>query len=391
MKPNPTVVIEPEPRSEALPTGTVLRRLSLMLLASGPLSGLFAAVLVLALMGLARDMLVPVFVGLLLALLLDPVVVLCMRVVPSRALATVLVVLAVSGVIGGGVMFFGQQVALAAERVPELAQKLAGKIGQLQHDPDNLLTRVGGSLNRLEQSLNATASAPMAAPVPAATSTGPVAQASLLKDTAILATSSVLVMVSKLTVILLMTFLSLLEMPRLTRGLLRVLRLAQCTRPCARNLLREPLHQLRLYVGVLLISNVVIGLFTCATFAVFGLENPVGWGVTAALLHFVPYIGMALFGALAFGVSYLQLGSLLLALMLASGLVLGASLVGTLLVSWMQSRLSRVNQTSIFVSMMLWGWLWGVWGLILGPALAVMMRAVLDRMHRGRALLWLMN
>ncbi|TJZ72956.1 AI-2E family transporter [Chitiniphilus eburneus] len=375
--------------------GATLRRLTLMLLSAGPLSGLFTAVLLLALMGLARDMLVPVVVGLLLALLLDPVVVAVMRLVPSRAVATVAVVILVGAMFGCGVVFFGHQLVSAAERVPELAQKVAGEIGRLQHDPDNLITKVGGSLTRLERSLapgETVQLLPPTAPVePAVRVPPPSTSGSLLKDTAILATSSMLVVVSKLTIILLMTFLSLLEMPRLTRGFLRVLRLAQCTRPCARHLLREPLHQLRLYVSVLLVSNLIIGVLAGIGFALAGLENPVGWGVAAGLLHFVPYIGLALFGLLTFGIAYLHDGNLWLALLLSVGMLLVASLVGTLLVSWMQSRLSRVNQTSIFVSMVFWGWLWGLWGLILGPALAVMMKAVLDRMRRGKAILWMME
>ncbi|GAA5786611.1 hypothetical protein GCM10007860_31190 [Chitiniphilus shinanonensis] len=376
-----------------LQPAATLRRLTLMLLSAGPLSGLFTVVLLLALMGLAREMLVPIVVGLLLALLLDPIVVLAMRGVPSRGIATVLVMALVSAVFACGVAFFGHQLVSAAERVPELTQKVAAEIGRLQHDPDNLLTRVGGSLTRLERSLapGETPLPPTAPVEPAVRVPPPSGPGSLLKDTAILATSSMLVVLSKFTVILLMTFLSLLEMPRLTRGFLRVLRLAQCARPCARDLLREPLRQLRLYVGVLLVSNVAIGVLAGIGFALAGLENPVGWGVAAGLLHFVPYIGLALFGVLTFGIAYLHDGNLWLALLTACAMLLTASLAGTLLVSWMQSRLSRVNQTSIFVSMIFWGWLWGLWGLILGPALAVMMKAVLDRMRRGRAISWMME
>jgi len=72
-----------------------------------------------------------------------------------------------------------------------------------------------------------------------------------------------------------------------------------------------------------------------------------------------------------------------------SGLIVLAvvSLVATLLSTWLQSRTSRMNQVAIFVGIMFWGWLWGLWGLFLGAPIVVIVKVICDNVStlRGTA------
>jgi predicted PurR-regulated permease PerM len=65
-------------------------------------------------------------------------------------------------------------------------------------------------------------------------------------------------------------------------------------------------------------------------------------------------------------------------------LVVGVSLVinvseGYLLVPWATSKASRMNAVSVFIGVLFWGWLWGVWGLLLGIPIMMVIKAVCDR------------
>ena len=66
--------------------------------------------------------------------------------------------------------------------------------------------------------------------------------------------------------------------------------------------------------------------------------------------------------------------------------MVGASLlihtvVGNLLTPWLTSRASRMNPVVVFIGVLGWGWLWGVWGLLLGIPILMIVKAVCDRVE----------
>lgn len=50
-----------------------------------------------------------------------------------------------------------------------------------------------------------------------------------------------------------------------------------------------------------------------------------------------------------------------------------------LLTPWLTSRTNKMNPFAIFVGVLAWGWLWGVWGLLLGVPILVVIKAICDR------------
>jgi predicted PurR-regulated permease PerM len=82
--------------------------------------------------------------------------------------------------------------------------------------------------------------------------------------------------------------------------------------------------------------------------------------------------GLALLGFLQFG----TLGMTLL----IGGVSLTIHTISSYLVTpWLTSRASRMNPVAIFVGVLAWGWLWGIWGLLLGVPLLMAVKAVCDR------------
>ena len=52
---------------------------------------------------------------------------------------------------------------------------------------------------------------------------------------------------------------------------------------------------------------------------------------------------------------------------------------GNLLAPWLTSRANRMNAVTVFVGVLAFGWLWGVWGLLLGVPILTTVKAVCDR------------
>jgi predicted PurR-regulated permease PerM len=53
-----------------------------------------------------------------------------------------------------------------------------------------------------------------------------------------------------------------------------------------------------------------------------------------------------------------------------------ATLVGILVTTWMTGRFAHMNSAAVFISLLFWGRLWGVWGLLLSVPIIVMSKVV---------------
>jgi predicted PurR-regulated permease PerM len=135
------------------------------------------------------------------------------------------------------------------------------------------------------------------------------------------------------------------------------------------------------YLLAMLAANALLGVGTWLAFLALGLDQAGVWGVAAGVLHFVPYLGSALL-ALGSGVAaFLQTGSVLYALGVAGASLLLAGLIGFAFMTWLQSRFARVNAAVLFIALLFFGWLWGVWGLLLGAPLVAIAKVVFDRVE----------
>jgi hypothetical protein len=137
--------------------------------------------------------------------------------------------------------------------------------------------------------------------------------------------------------------------------------------------------QIQRYLLVTLGTNVLVGVGTWLAFLALGMEHPGVWGVTAGVLHFIPYLGPMLF-AMASGVAgFMQFATGVKALTVAGVSLVVAAGIGSLLLTWLQSRSSRVNAAVLFIALLFFGWLWGIWGLLLGAPLVAITKVICDR------------
>lgn len=143
--------------------------------------------------------------------------------------------------------------------------------------------------------------------------------------------------------------------------------------------LDEITEQIQRYLLVQVGVSVVVGVFTWLAFLALGLNNAGVWGVIASVTNLVPYAGALIVGGGAAVVSLVQFGTL------EMGLVIGATsfaihtLVGNVLTPWWMGRASKMSPVAVFIAVLLFGWLWGVWGLLLGVPILLVVKSVCDR------------
>jgi predicted PurR-regulated permease PerM len=98
-------------------------------------------------------------------------------------------------------------------------------------------------------------------------------------------------------------------------------------------------------------------------------------------LHLIPYAGPAAFVALIALVAYVQFDALQPVVMIVGSIVVTLGVIGLLLVPWLTQKVGSLNAVTVFVALLVWGWLWGIWGLLLGIPIMMAVKAVCDRVE----------
>ena len=112
----------------------------------------------------------------------------------------------------------------------------------------------------------------------------------------------------------------------------------------------------------------------------FGLPMPWFWGALVALLNFVPYIGAAASALLLLLAGMAFTDSTGQALLLMSCLVGITFIEGQLINPLLVGKRLALNPTIVFVALLVWGWLWGVGGLLLAVPMLIIIKKFADQM-----------
>ena len=145
------------------------------------------------------------------------------------------------------------------------------------------------------------------------------------------------------------------------------------------SVIREIQSDVSRYVGTVTLINLVLGLSVALAMHAAGLEHPLFWGVLAALLNYIPYLGPMLGAILLLAVGVLQFDAALDALLPAGLYLLLNLLESQLLTPLVLGRSFSLNPVVILAWLLFWGWLWGVPGLLLAMPLLVCVKIVAAR------------
>ena len=353
----------------------------------------------------ARSFMVPLTAGLMLALLVGPVTAALTRWLRLRVLATTLTLALVMTALGLAGTAFGDQLGRVAGRAPDMISLVAQQVADTDPGADSVLRRARDAFRELDraaerfagvnkpiiqtarakaaaaiQAAAAASAADAAAPPVSLSQTAGVA----LREGAFSGSGALLKFASDLTIIFFIAFFVLVGGNPLAVQFLDLWGARPELRERAQHAANECVRQIRIYGGVLLVTNSIVGLVVWAAFSMAGLPDAGGWGITAAVLHVVPYLGMALLTGLGAAEAFLVHGTVGAAMGMAAFIVLMSTLIGTVVTAWLQGRAAKMNAAAVFIGVVFWGALWGVWGLLLGPALVVLIKVVAEHTKPGQ-------
>lgn len=120
----------------------------------------------------------------------------------------------------------------------------------------------------------------------------------------------------------------------------------------------------------------VVGIVTYIGFAILGIKYAILLSVLVGLSVLVPYIGAAVVTVPVVLIAFFQWGWGNEFLWLVGFFGISQALDGTILVPWLFSGLVNLHPIAIIVSVLVFGGLWGFWGVFFAIPLATLVSAV---------------
>ena len=144
---------------------------------------------------------------------------------------------------------------------------------------------------------------------------------------------------------------------------------------------RETEAQISLYLFTTTLINIGVGVVTGIAMYLLGLPNAALWGVVAAVLNFVPYVGAVantVLLALAAFIAFEDTGRALL----VPGTFLALNLIEANLVTPMiYGNRMKLNTVALFIGLVFWWYLWGIPGAILAVPMMATLKIACDHIE----------
>ena len=328
----------------------------------------------------ASAVFIPLLLGVMSSYALSPAVDRLQRWHIPRALGAGVLLVAVVCGLGSMAYSLSDDAAALVESLPDAAQKVRESLRVTGGTSEGPIQKVQRAAAKLEEAADESGS--VAPPVSKGVTRVQIERPHFnIKDYLWGSTLGLVGLVGQAMVVLFITFFLLASGNSFRRKMVKIAGPTFSKKKITIQVLDDITEQIQRYLTVQLFTSVLVGVATWLGLSWIGLDHAAVWGVAAALLNLIPYLGSVVTaGGLALA-GFLQFGTLGTAALIGGGSLLINTLEGNLLTPWLTGRTSGMNPVVIFVGVLAWGWLWGIWGLFMGPPLLMMVKAVCDRIE----------
>lgn len=138
------------------------------------------------------------------------------------------------------------------------------------------------------------------------------------------------------------------------------------------------------YLLMVTCINAGVGLATTLLFWLLGVPHPGLWGLVAFTFNYVPVFGPIATFLLFVIVSIVTFDSLAYAMIAPLGFAALASVEGNVITPYVMGRRMSINPIVVFLSLIFWGWMWGLGGAVLAVPLVAIFKIACEKFERTR-------
>ena len=289
---------------------------------------------------------------------------------PVGAALVLILILGVTGWIGWALQ----------DEATQMARDLPRQIRQIRLQMER--TTSNGTFDRLREALDEvrktaeTASEPASAPDTVA---APVSSASdTVQRYVWLGSTGAANLAGSLVVITFLTYFLLIGAHSMRLRLIALLERSE--RRIGNEAIDEIIDQVQRFLAVRVITAIIVGVATWLALRWLGAPAAGVWSVAAGVLNSVPFFGPLIVSVGLAAVGLIS-GGFYDALQYGGVALLITSLEGWLITPPLLGQATRMNTISVFVGLLIWSWLWGIWGTLLAVPLMSVLKAIADRVE----------
>lgn len=365
-----SAMVQEKSSAPGIPTTTAIRQ---HVDARGVSLGILSTVAVVFALNWAQSFVISLLLGILFAYTLNPLVVWLERFRIPRVISASIVMIGVVGTLLLGSYALQGQVQKILAQLPETTSRLSAGLASMGKGQQENMQNVQAAATEMEK---ATSQVTGSAPKARATHVVIDPPAFKLNDYLWAGSKGVLGFAGQAIMVMFLVYFLLLSADTFKRKLVRLTGPSLSRRKITIHILDDINKSIQSYMFMLLTTNLLVALLSWLAFRWIGLENAGAWAVAAGLLHLIPYFGPAVAATATGMAAFIQFGDLSTLLLVAGMSLAIATAVGTFVTTWMTGKIAKMNTAAIFISLLFWGWLWGVWGMLLSIPIVVIMKVV---------------
>ena len=328
----------------------------------------------------AKAVFIPLMLGVMISYALSAPVNLMQQWHIPRAIGAALLLLAVVGGTGYAVYSLGDDAGDLIETLPEAAHKVRLALLNQRGATESPIEKVQKAATQLEQAASETGATTPAAP--SGVTRVQIEKPKLnIRDYVWMGTVEAIGFAGQASIVLFLAYFIMVSGNTFRRKMVNLTGPALSKKKVTLQVLDEITGQMQRYLLVQIFTSVLVGVATWLAFLWIGLEHAAIWGIAAGVFNSIPYLGPVIVTAGTALVAFLQFGTFSMAFAVGGISLLITSLEGYLLTPWLTGRASRINPLTVFVVVLFWGWLWGMWGLLLGMPIIMIIKSVCDRVE----------
>ena len=371
--PAPLAEMEPtiEPQSPLFPTPLDVRSVSLSVL---------AVLAVVAALHLAASLLVPLVFGLLISYALDPIVAWLGRWKIPRSLSAAVLLLAILASFGSLAYSLRDDAAAIVEQLPEAAQNIRARLREDRMSGPGAIEKMQTAASEIEKTAaEAAGSKTPSRSIPQKPS--PFELRPYLWSGSV----GVITLASQALVVLFLVYFILASGDLYKRKLVKMAGPTLSEKRITVEILDDINRQIGRFLFVQTLTSVIAAVMTWAALAGLGLEHAGVWGIAAGIANFIPYFGPIVVAGLIAVAAFLQFDTFSMAALIGGVSLAIKGFVGFVLTPLMMSKAARMNPVAVFVALLIGGWMWGVWGMLLAMPITMVVKVVCDHIENLRS------
>jgi len=338
---------------------------SVLFSSNGALWGLFTLALLGALY-MARTVVLPLVLAILVSLLLAPVVRFLERLKIPRWLGAALLVAGLVAAVGGGVYSLAGPASDWLGRAPTTLRRAEAKLKRIKAPVE----KVSRATEQVERMADVDGKKTQQVEVARPSLSGNLMNLTLSVSGAV-------------AVSLILLYFLLASGDRFVRRAAALLP-GSGTKERTVVLAQQLERSISTYLLTITVINTALGLAVGGVLWWLGMPSPMLWGAMAGLFNFIPYLGAMAGVVIVALISFLTFDSMTAMLAPPALYFALTSIEGSFITPTILGRSLRMNPLVVFVAIIFWGWLWGVAGALLAVPLVATAKIVCDHVESLR-------